>query len=204
VGGGFVKFLAIFDREKCLIVDTYWLYTAVFYFSLIFVHMNYLRHGIKYLLWFFLAVVIVLVLLGLIKYNFDLKWYVDYLNSRNINDVSITRPITIFRVFVPGETTEPISLEDLLQEDEDYDTISGSLDIDIDFESFFGDFSQQDRASQVMAGEDFGFVSEPTTTSWDEPVQRELTEEEQKQLFLEQLRLRELRLQQEAEMNAWQ
>jgi hypothetical protein len=56
-------------------------------------------------------------------------------------------------------------LEDLLQEDEDGDTISGSLDIDIDFESFFGDFSQQDRASQVMAGEDFGFVSEPSTTS---------------------------------------
>lgn len=32
----------------------------------------------------------------------------------------------------------------------------------------------------------------------------ELTEEEQKQIFLEQLRLRELRMQQEAEINAGQ
>lgn len=61
--------------------------------------------------------------------------------------------MSIFSLFVPSEITEPMTLEDLL--DESGDTMSGSLDMDIDFESFFGDFSQQDRASTVMSGEDF-------------------------------------------------
>jgi|GEM_PF-3157401 len=61
--------------------------------------------------------------------------------------------MTIFRLFVPTEPIEPITLEELLEEDEDI--MSGSLDVDVDFESFFGDFNQQDRASTVMTGADF-------------------------------------------------
>lgn len=163
--------------------------------------MHYLRHTIKYILWVLLTLVIALVLIGIIKYNFDVKWYIQYLNSRNIQDVSITNPITIFGLFVPTEPTEPITLEELLEEDDD--TMSGSLDVDVDFESFFGDFSQQDRASAVMTGADFGFVAEPTQDQWQTGV-IELTEEEKKQLFLEQIRLRELRLQEEAALGTGQ
>lgn len=106
----------------------------------------------------------------------------------------------MFHLFVPNEPIEPITLEELLEED---DTISGSLDVDVDFESFFGDFSQQDRASAVMTGSDFWFVTEPTTATGEEAT-IQLTEEEKKQLFLEQIRLRDLRLQQEAQLGTGQ
>jgi len=141
-----------------------------------------------------------MVFIGLVEYKFDFNGYVQYLNTRNINDVSITNPMTVFRLFVPTEIMEPITLEELLQEDEDM--LSWSLDVDMDFESFFGDFNQQDRASAVMTGEDFGFVSTPIVTTWEQWSMMELTEAEQKQLFIEQLKLRELRMQQEAELQA--
>lgn len=159
--------------------------------------MNYLRHTIKYILWVLLAALIALVLIGIVKYDFDVKWYIDYLNTRNIQEVSVTNPITLYRIFVPAERTEPITLEALLEEEDDVS--SWSLDVDMDFESFFGDFNQQDRASLVMTGADFGFVSEPMQDQW-ETWSIELTEEEKKQLFIEQLRLRELRLQEEAQI----
>lgn len=163
--------------------------------------MHYLRHSIKYILWLLLTILVAMVIMGIVTYKFDIKWYVEYLNTRNIQDVSITSPITMFRLFVPTEPTQPITLEELLEEDEE--TMSWSLDVDVDFESFFGDFNQQDRASTVMTGADFGFVSEAMTwsvASGESQAIIELTEEEQKQLFVEQLRLRELRMQQEAEL----
>lgn len=159
--------------------------------------MHYIRHTIKYILWILLTLLVVLVLIGIITYDFDVKWYIQYLNTRNIQDVSITNPITIFWLFVPDERIEPITLEELLEEEDD--TMSWSLDVDVDFESFFGDFTQEDRASTVMTGADFGFVAQPTQDQGTWVV--ELTEEEKKQLLVEQIRLRELRLQEEAALN---
>lgn len=163
--------------------------------------MQYLRHTVKYILRLLLAIIVAMVCIGIATYNFDVKWYVEYLNTRNIGDVSITNPITILQLFVPSEPTEAITLEDLLEEESD--TTSWSLEVDIDFESFFGDFSQQDRSASVMTWEDFGFVTDPVDITWSQETSLpQLTEEEQKQLLIEQLRLRELRLQQEAEMQA--
>jgi hypothetical protein len=69
---------------------------------------------------------------------------------------------------------------------------------------FFGDFSKQDRASEVMTGADFWFVAEPIDAAIVSGQDTVLTEAEQQALLIERLRQREARLEQEAMMWAQQ
>jgi hypothetical protein len=139
------------------------------------------------------------MLFGLINYRFDLKWYIRYLNTRTIADITIKKPISIIQLFVPIRKEKVVTIEELLQE---LDTIdvndSSKIFLEQDFVDFFGDFSVQDTSRMIMTGEDFWFVAEQgfDQISWD--IQEESISEAEKQaLLLERLKQREIRLEQQ-------
>lgn len=68
------------------------------------------------------------------------------------------------------------------------------VNIDPDFEDFFADFSEKDVSSSIITWEDFGFTFEGEL-DWSGAV---TMSEDQEAAFLERLRQREARLEQQA------
>jgi hypothetical protein len=139
------------------------------------------------------------MIFGLINYRFDVKWYIRYLNTRTIADVTIKKPLSIIHLFVPIRKEKVVTIEELLQE---LDTIdvndSSKILLEQDFVDFFSDFRVQDTSRIIMTGEDFWFVAEQAfdQISWD--IEEEVMSEAEKQvLFLERLKQREIRLEQQ-------
>jgi len=161
-------------------------------------YMQYLYHGIKYLLRIILACIILLVVIGIVQYRFNIPAYVDYLNTRNVREVSIKNPSSFLRLFIPKEQ-EWVTIDQLLQEEEydEEEPSTGTIGLDQDFMDFFGDFSQQD-VSTAITNDDFGFIDPATQTGDDSSGA--MTPEQQRALLLERLRQREARLEQEAMM----
>jgi hypothetical protein len=116
--------------------------------------MHPIRKMLKYILWGILFFIVGLITIGLFVYRLDVVGYVQYLNTRDLMDVSLSQPMSFVRLFVPSQKEEIVSIEDMLGTWEDDTDTSGAF-LDQDFMDFFGDFSKQDRASEVMTGADF-------------------------------------------------
>lgn len=152
---------------------------------------------IKYLLWSILALFVILLFSGAAVYRFDIPGYVEYLNTRDVSAVSLKSPMTLLHLFVPNAREEVVTLEDILSDTWYMQETGDDISLDPDFEDFFADFSQQDVSSVIITGEDFWFVAPvDVTASW-----AVVMTEDQQAAFLERLRQRELRLQEQGMVN---
>lgn len=156
-----------------------------------------LRTILHYILWIVFGCAIALLLSGLIVYRFNISAYARYLNTRNISEVSWTDIPTIIHLFVP---TQAQNTNDI-QNTNTGDSTTWDAELDPDFEWFFSDFSEQDTSTAIVTGEAFGFVTEGSIwQQWSGDIQTGQTmTEEQQAVFLESLKKREARLQQQAQ-----
>jgi len=135
-----------------------------------------------------------MLLLGLMRFNFNVSNYIGYLNSVDASTVSFNNPSSIVDIFVPGqEKIAEVQWEGNLMIE------TGSLlniqtwsmtTGDAEFSDFFADFDEADFA-ELDANAAFGFSGDIATSTWEEtPTIQTVLTDEQKQMLLQRLQSR--------------
>lgn len=149
------------------------------------------RQVIRYTFWFILGIIICLLGLGMMRFNFDVSAYFTYLNNVDTTLVSRSTPSSIVDVFVPSteliEQTQQPNFASL-----GTGSSSGSLELDAEFEAFFGDFTAEDL-NALSEEEWFGFALTGEQMNTGETLDDVLSDEE-KRLLLQRLQSRKDRL----------
>lgn len=155
-----------------------------------------IRTVCRYVLWVLIGMALAMLLLGLMRFNFNISNYIGYLNAVDASTVSFSNPSSIVDIFVPGqEKIEEVQWEGTMMIE------TGSLlniqtwsmtTGDAEFADFFADFDEADFAA-LDANASFGFSGdiETTPTSWEElPTIQTVLTDEQKQILLQRLQSR--------------
>lgn len=139
-----------------------------------------------------------LLLLGLMRFNFNVSKYVWYLNTVDTSEVTRNYPSSIVDVFVPGEEMV-LAIEEkgnlLIQTGAVIGSgvmWTGSATGDAGFQDFFWDFNAKDFAT-VDQNAQFGFsgdMSSAATTTGDQPTIETVLTNDQKQMLLQRLQSR--------------
>ncbi len=62
-----------------------------------------IRTVCRYVLWVLIGMALAMLLLGLMRFNFNVSNYIGYLNSVDASTVSFNNPSSIVDIFVPGQ-----------------------------------------------------------------------------------------------------
>lgn len=139
-----------------------------------------------------------MLLLGLMRFNFNIGNYVQYLNAVDASTVSLGNPSSIVDVFVPGEE----KIREVQWQQGDLMIQTGSMLLiqsgstntgstgDAEFADFFDDFNASDFAA-LDQNAAFGFSGDMSSDSGAaSPTIETVLTNEQKQILLQRLQSR--------------